>query len=83
MSMENDITLEIEYKANKKIARIMRYTTIFFLIIFVLNKLGIFAVDESVMLVTFISSSILFILFKILSIVILPFCSYLLFHLFL
>lgn len=59
MSMENDITLEIEYKANKKIARIMRYTTIFFLIMFVLNKLGIFAVDESVMLVTFISSSIL------------------------
>ena len=59
MGMSNDISLEIEYKANKKIARIMRYTTIFFIIIFVLNKLGIFAVDERVMLVTFISSSIL------------------------
>ena len=41
MGMSNDISLEIEYKANKKIARIMRYTTIFFIIIFVLNKLGI------------------------------------------
>lgn len=59
MNMENDISLEIEYKANKKIARIMRYTVLFFILLYSLNVVGIFIIDKKVMTFTFLSSAIL------------------------
>ena len=54
MNMENDISLEIEYKANKKIARIMRDTVLFFILLYSLHVVGIFIIDKKVMTFTFL-----------------------------
>ena len=62
MGEQNGVLRENEKQANKLVARVMRITFIIFTLIYVLNVIGVFIVDQAVMTVAYIGGSILLLL---------------------
>ena len=56
--MENGVLRENEKLANKKVAKLMCITFGFFVLVYILNVLGIFIVDMTVMTIAFIAGAI-------------------------
>lgn len=71
MAKKEKILIENEKDANFVVARVMRITFIFFSIAFLLNLIGVFIIDKTIMLIAYIAGSILLFLPTILLI----FCS--------
>lgn len=61
MTEKNSYLLEHEKQANKLAAQVMQITFLFFTLVFVLNLIGVFVVDQTIMTVAYISGSILLI----------------------
>ena len=71
MANKEKILIENEKQANYVVAKVMRITFIFFTIAFLLNLIGVFIIDKTIMLIAYIAGSILLFLPTILLI----FCS--------
>ncbi len=57
--VKNSVLRENEKQANKIAAKVMRITFLIFILIYILNILGIFIVDANIMTVAFIGGSVL------------------------
>lgn len=62
MGEQNGVLRENEKQANKLVAKVMRITFIIFTLIYILNVIGIFIVEQLVMTVAYIGGSILLLL---------------------
>lgn len=62
MSSGNGILRENEQKANKIAAKVMRITFLIFTLVYLLNVIGIFVVDNTIMTVAYIGGGILLLL---------------------
>lgn len=60
--IQNETLLKNEKEANKLVAKVMRITFVIFTLVFVLNIMGIFVVDQTVMNVAYAGGSILLLL---------------------
>lgn len=59
MANKEQILIENEKQANYVVAKVMRITFVFFTVLFLLNVIGVFVVDQTVMLISYIAGSIL------------------------
>ncbi len=62
MTVENGILRENEKQANKIVAKVMRISFIIFALVYLLNVIGIFIVDDTIMTVAFLGGSCLLLL---------------------
>lgn len=59
MESKSGVLVQNEKQANKAVAKVMRITFIFFSVIYILNRLGIFIVDMKVMTTAYVMGSVL------------------------
>lgn len=59
MANKEKILIENEKQANYVVARVMRITFLFFTVLYLLNVIGVFIVDQTVMTVSYIAGSLL------------------------
>ena len=59
MANKEKILIENEKQANYVVAKVMRITFIFFTVIFLLNVIGVFVVNKTVMTIAYIFGSLL------------------------
>ena len=57
MAKKEKILIENEKQANYVVAKVMRITFVFFTVLFLLNVIGVFVVDQTVMLISYIAGS--------------------------
>ena len=56
--MENGVLRENEKQANKLVAKVMRITFLIFVVVYILNVVGIFIVDMTIMTIAFVAGSV-------------------------
>lgn len=56
--MENGVLRENEKQANKLVAKVMRITFLIFVLVYILNVVGIFIVDMTIMTIAFVAGSV-------------------------
>ena len=61
MKEKNSFLIEQEKQANKLAAQVMQVTFLFFTLTFILNIIGIFKVEKTIMLIAYIVGSIVLI----------------------
>ena len=57
--MENGLLRENERQANKLVAKVMRVSLLIFTVVYVLNLVGIFVVDDTIMTIAYLGSAVL------------------------
>lgn len=62
MGTQNGILRENEKQASKLVAKVMRITFIIFTLIYILNIIGVFTIDKTIMTISYIGGSILLLL---------------------
>lgn len=62
MRAENSVLRENEKQANKLVAKVMRITFIFLTLVYVLNVMGVFVIDTTVMTISYIGGGALLLL---------------------
>lgn len=62
MGMQNGVLTENEKQANKLAAKVMRITFVIFTLIYIMNVIGVFIVDHTVMTIAYIGGGILLLL---------------------
>lgn len=67
MEVRNGILTENEKQASKLVAKVMRITFIFFTLVYILNVIGVFTIDHTIMTVAYVVGSILLFLPTILT----------------